>query len=188
MSLCFLCVCLCVCSDCDRLALSAPPCLHICSCSDRNSTRPSLNASPLFRLLCHSRYSLLHEDRDHQRGIVRYFVKLFYQCDCCAVIRVCLHHTRSLHLYRNVKNCEFFCPALFCFSGLVCKHQCSGFKSDFETLLHLFSLFQTCVHCQLSKYDKCFNFFILSDITLPSAGDFRTDRGSERTIKTSFPD
>lgn len=80
-------------------------------------------------------------------------------------------------LYRNVKNCESFGHEC-CHASVDCsanRYECSGFKSDFKTL-SLLQLSQTFAYCQLLPCDKCFNSFcLLSDITLPSAGDFMRD-------------
>lgn len=122
--------------------MSATPCLHICSCSDRNNTRPSLlhpYLDTFFTVGDH--YSMRTERNGQEVGHTALF-------DCrVGIIIVVLHHKVPTCTEMSNYVSQSWAPS--CFTVLVCEQTC-GFKSDLRTLSHVFSVFFLNHSCTVS--------------------------------------
>lgn len=138
----------------------ATPCSHICSCSDKNNTRPSQLHPYLGPYFTAGSHNSIKTDITQQRKLARHFVELLYYCDSRAVNFTQLQSDfSSVHFTTEADWCE----EILVFSNLTLglTHLCSR---SFSTLRTATS------QIKKKNYLRNSNSSIFPD-NLPSAGN-----------------
>lgn len=172
--------------------MSATPCLHICSCSDRNNTRPSL-LHPYLGSYLIAGTVIITPWGQRSWALAERNRRVFCQTALLAWLLVLLSEsvyiTHKASTWTQMSR-SMSSSVMSCVIYLVCK-QIPVIKSDFNTLLNVFSLSfpNLCVPVSAAKlWQTAWKAEILDLIWHDSAlcWGLHRDVGSEKTIKSYF--